>query len=308
MGTPEFAVPSLEHLVLNRHQVVAVYTQPDKVAGRGRTFVSSHVKLSALKLGLPIVQPDNFRKPETVAELAALEPDIIVVAAYGQILPQSLLDIPSGGCINIHPSLLPRYRGTSPVAAAILSGDPFAGVTIMLMKAKLDTGPVLLQTQTAISSADTTGSLSEKLSLVSAQLLLETLPRWVNGELLPRPQEDAGVSYTSLLTRQDGEIDWSLPAENLWRKVRAYQPWPGCFTTWRGKQLKFLQAVPLPDRKGIKPGQVVTLDLNNTEVGVGTGNGILGIVKLQLEGKKAMPSPEFVRGNRNLIGAVLPSD
>lgn len=308
MGTPEFALPSLEHLVLNRYQVVAVYTQPDKTAGRGRTLISSPVKKTAIKYDIPIIQPVNFKKTETVNELAELNPDIIVVAAYGQILPQSVLDIPARGCLNIHPSLLPRYRGTSPVAAAILSGDSFAGVTIMLMEAGLDTGPVLLQAQTAISSVDTTGSLTEKLSLVSAHLLLETLPRWTSGELLPRPQDDSKSSHTSLLSKQEGEIDWRLPAEDIWRRVRAYLPWPGCYTIWQGKQIKILQAIHLPGRKDVKPGQVVALEHPVAEVGVGTGNGILGIVKLQLEGKKAISSPEFIRGNRNLVGAVLPSD
>jgi len=307
MGTPEFAVPSLEHLVLNKYQVVAVYTQPDRAAGRRRALVSSPVKQSAMKLGLPVMQPDNFKNRETVAELAGLEPDVIVVSAFGQILRQPVLDIPAKGCINIHPSLLPEFRGASPIAAAILAGNEFTGVSIMLLDAGMDTGPVLLQAQAAISLKDTTGSLTARLSLISAHLLLEALPRWARGELLPRPQGETGTSYTSMLTGQEGEIDWHLPAVDIWRKVRAYQPWPGCFTAWRGKQLKVIKAVPLPGTKIIKPGQVVTLDWDGAVIGVGTGEGILGIITVQLEGKRAMSAVDFLRGQQQLIGAVLPS-
>ncbi len=308
MGTPEFAVPSLEHLVLNQHQVAAVYTPPDSRAGRGRTPVSSPVKRSAIKLGLTVIQPVSFKSREAVAELAALKPDVIVVAAFGQILPQPVLDIPAGGCLNIHPSLLPKFRGASPVAAAILAGDGFSGLSIMLMDAGLDTGPVLLQAQVAVSLKDTAGSLTDKLSLISAHLLLDVLPRWDSGELLPRHQDESQSSYTKLLTRQEGEIDWHLPAVDIWRKVRAFQPWPGCFTGWQGKQLKIIQAVPLPGENKIKPGQVVTLNREGPVIWVGTGEGILAVLKVQLEGKRAMSVAEFLPGQPQLIGAMLPSD
>src|SRR3972149_8137949 len=260
MGTPEFAVPSLQHLVLNQHQVVAVYTQPDMPAGRGRSLVSSPVKRAATDLGLPVVQPGNFKKAETIGQLMALKPDVIVVAAFGQILPQAVLDIPKYKCINIHPSLLPRYRGASPVAAAILAGDDFAGVSLMLMDAGLDTGPVLSQAQVAISSKDTTGSLTNKLSLVAVQLLLEVLHHWVRGELTPRPQGEASTVYTAMLTKAEGEIDWRLPALEIWRRVRAFQPWPGCYTEWRGKQLKIIEALALPAEKSQRVGQVVAVN------------------------------------------------
>ncbi|MFC1953000.1 methionyl-tRNA formyltransferase [Chloroflexota bacterium] len=307
MGTPEFAVPSLEHLVLNKYQVAAVYTQPDRAAGRGRVLVSSPVKQLAVKLGIPVVQPDNFKNPETVAELAALKPDVIVVAAFGQILPQPVLDIPERGCLNVHPSLLPKFRGTSPVTAAILAGDRFTGVSIMLLDAGMDTGPILLQAQVTISLNDTTGSLTSRLSLISAHLLLEALPRLASGLLFPRSQEEAGTSYTSLLNSQQGEIDWNLPAVDIWRKVRAFQPWPGCFTTWQGKQLRIIEAVSLSGETNIKPGQVVTLDRSRAVIGVGTLEGILGLLMVQLEGKRAMSSAEFLRGQKQLIGALLPS-
>ncbi|MFC2022508.1 methionyl-tRNA formyltransferase, partial [Chloroflexota bacterium] len=185
MGTPEFSVPSLEHLILNQYQVVAVYTQPDKAAGRGRSLISSPVKRAAINWNLPVVQPGSFKETEVVAQLASFQPDVIVVAAFGQILPKVVLDIPANGCINIHPSLLPKFRGSSPVAAAILAGSEFTGVSIMLMDEGLDTGPVLARAQIAISAHDTTGSLTAKLSLIAAQLLLEVLPCWSRGGLIP---------------------------------------------------------------------------------------------------------------------------
>jgi methionyl-tRNA formyltransferase len=271
------------------------------------------VKKTAVNLGLPVVQPVKLKEAEAVAQLAALKPEVIVVAAFGQILPQAVLDIPIYKCINIHPSLLPKYRGASPVAATILAGDEFAGVSIMLMDAGMDTGPVLAQAQVAISPHDTTGSLTDKLSLVSARLLLEVLPRWVAGELTPRPQENAKASYTALFTKSEGEIDWRLPALEIWRRVRAFQPWPGCYTGWRGKQLKIIEAIPLPTGENLTTGQVVALNQKEAHstssgqaaFGVNTGDGILGVVKVQLEGKRAMTAAEFLRGQAGLVGAVL---
>ncbi len=307
MGTPEFAVPSLEHLLLNQYQVVAVYTRPDRASGRGRSLVSSPVKRVAIDQGLPVVQPVSFKKAGVVAQLASFQPDVIVVAAFGQILPQSVLDIPAYGCINIHPSLLPKFRGASPVAAAILAGDEFTGVSIMLMDAGMDTGPVLVQAQVHISVQDTTGSLMAKLSLIAAQLLLEVLPRWSRGELTPRPQNEAEANYTGMLSKQEGEIDWQLPAIDIWRRVRAFHPWPGCYTEWQGKQLKIIEAVPLSGERTREVGQVVALNKEGTVFGVNTKDGVLGILKVQLEGKRAMSADEFLRGQRQFIGARLPS-
>lgn len=307
MGTPEFAVPSLEHLVLNQYQVVAVYTQPDREAGRGRPLVSSPVKQAADALGLTVVQPVKLKDARVVAQLAAFEPDVIVVAAYGEILPLAVLDIPTHKCINIHPSLLPKYRGASPVAGAILAGDEFAGVSLMLMDAGLDTGAVLAQAQVAISRRDTTGSLTAKVALVAAQLLEEALPLWVAGELILRPQDEAEASYTAMLAKADGEIDWSRPALEISRRVRAFQPWPGCHTAWRGKQLKIIDAVPLTGGENGEVGQVLALDHEEAVLGVNTGSGILGLLQVQLEGKRAMLAEEFLRGQPQLIGAVLPS-
>ena len=306
MGTPEFAGLSLGHLMLNQYQVAAVYTQPDKSAGRGRSLVPPPVKRIALTWKLPVVQPVSFKGAEVVEQLAGFHPDVIVVAAFGQILPQSVLDIPSYGCINIHPSLLPRFRGASPVVAAILAGDEFTGVSIMLMDKGLDTGPVLARAQIPISRQDTTGSLTDKLSLIAAQLLLEVLPHWLRGELTPQPQNEAEATYSTPLSKGEGEIDWRLSAVEIWRRVRAFHPWPGCFTHWRGRQLKIIEAVPLPEEGTVEVGQVVAMEGAEAVFGIGTGGGILGVLKVQLEGKKAMSATEFLRGQRQFIGAILP--
>jgi methionyl-tRNA formyltransferase len=308
MGTPDFGVTPLQHLVLNQYEVAAVYTQPDRVAGRGRSLVSSPVKKAAEDLGLPVIQPSSFREKEVVAELASLKPDVIVVAAFGQILPQSVLDIPEYGCINMHPSLLPEFRGASPVTAAILAGDEFTGVSIMLLDAGMDTGPVLAQAQIPISARDTTGSLTSKLSLIAAQLLLEVLPSWVKGELTPRPQNDAEATYCGTIAKEEGEIDWSLPAADIWRRVRAFQPWPGSYTRWQGKQLKIIEAVPLPGEETLRAGQVVAFQKGEAGFRIGTGEGVLGVLRVQLEGKRAMSAGEFLRGQRKIAGAVLPSN
>ncbi len=306
MGTPEFSVLPLEHLILNQYQVVAVFTQPDKLAGRGRSPASSPVKRTALDWKLPVVQPVSLKGKEVVEQLAGLHPDVIVVAAFGQILPQSVLDIPGYGCINIHPSLLPRFRGASPVAAAILAGDEFTGVSIMVVDEGLDTGPILARAQIPISLQDTTGSLTDKLSLIGAQMLLEVLPRWVKGELTPRPQNEAESTYSAPVSKEEGEIDWHLPAVDIWRRVRAFHPWPGCFTRWRGRQLKIIEAVPLPGGKALEVGQVIAMEGAEAVFGIGTGDGILGVLKVQLEGKRTMSAVEFLRGQRQFIGALLP--
>ena len=305
MGTPEFAVAPLEHLVVNHYQVVAVYTQPDKVAGRGRTLVYSPVKETAIKWQIPVIQPVRLRKPEAVQQLADLKPDIIVVAAYGQILPQKVLDIPVYGCINIHPSLLPRYRGVSPVPATIMSGDEFAGVTIMKMDLHLDTGPMLVKAQIPVSAHDTSGSLMSRLSIISGHLLLEALPRWTAGSLPARIQDDNEASYSNMISKEDGIIDWSIPAVDIWRRVRAFLPWPGSFTRWKGKQLKILEAIPSAEESSQEPGTVIKL--NDGSFGVVTGEGVLGVLKVQLEGKRAMNATDFVRGRREFPGDILPS-
>lgn len=310
MGTPGFSVVPLEYLILNGHQVVAVYTQPDRPASRGRALAFSPVKRTALARGLPVVQPAGFKAAKVVRSLAELCPEVIVVAAFGQILPQSVLDIPSYGGINVHPSLLPRFRGASPVAAAILAGDEFTGASIMLMDRGLDTGPILARAQIPVSARDTTGSLTGKLSRIAAQLLVEVLPRWTGGEITPQPQNEAEATYSVPVAKTEAEIDWHLPAVDIWRRVRAFQPWPGCFARWRGKQLKIIEAVPLPGGKAAEVGRVVALGSATGEAkagfGVGTGDGTLGVLKVQLEGRRVMSADEFLRGQRQFIGTLLP--
>ncbi|MBC8429616.1 MAG: methionyl-tRNA formyltransferase [Dehalococcoidia bacterium] len=310
MGSPEFAVPHLEHLILNQYQVVAVYTQPDRPAGRGRALAPPPVKRAALAWGLSVVQPASLREAGVVGQLTGLHPDVIVVAAFGQILPRSVLGIPRFGCINVHPSLLPGFRGASPVASAILAGDEFTGVSIMLMDEGLDTGPILARAQIPVSAQDTTGSLTTKLSLIGARLLQEVLSYWSRGELTPQPQNEAKATYSGSITKEQGEIDWHLPAIDIWRRVRAFHPWPGCYTTWRGRQLKIIEAVPLTEERTSKVGQVVALtsvpEGSKAAFGVYTGDGVLGVSKVQLEGKRAISAAEFLKGQREFIGAVLP--
>jgi methionyl-tRNA formyltransferase len=306
MGTPEFAVPSLEHLMLNQYQVMAVYTQPDRPAGRGRALVSPPVKEAALRWQLPVLPPVSLKSAEALSRLAELHPDVIVVAAFGQILPQSVLDIPRYGCINIHPSLLPKFRGASPVASAILSGDEFTGVSIMLLDAGMDTGPVLTRAAVPVSPQDNTGSLTGKLSLVAAYLLQEALNGWWRREIVPRPQDEAAATYSARITKEAGEIDWHMSAVAIWRRVRAFNPWPGCYTRWQGRQLKIIEAVPIPGEGISEVGRVMAQPGSGAVAGVGTGDGILGLLQVQLEGKRAMSAAEFLRGQRDFIGAVLP--
>jgi len=305
MGSPEFAVPSLEHLILNHYQVAAVYTQPDRPAGRGRSLVSTPVKRTAIAHQLPAIQPASLKDAAAVAQLAGFHPDIIVVAAFGHILPQPVLDLPRYGCINLHPSLLPRFRGASPVASAILAGDDFTGVSVMLMDRGLDTGPILARAQIPISALDTTGSLTAKLSLIAAQLLLEVLPHWLRGELTPQPQNEAEAVYSAPISREAGEINWHLSAVDIWRRVRAFHPWPGCYARWQEKQLKIIEAVPLPGEGTVKVGQVVAIEGTRAAFGVGTGSGILGVVTVQMEGRRAMSAADFLRGQRQFVGTML---
>jgi methionyl-tRNA formyltransferase len=308
MGTPEFAVPALDKLLRGEHPVVAVYSQPDRLVGRGRVRTPPPVKGVALEHGIEVLQPESLREPSEVERLAAFEPDLVVVAAYGQILPQSVLDIPEYGCLNIHPSLLPSYRGATPVPAAILAGDLETGVTIMKMDAGMDTGPIVSQFIVHIEPDDTSESLGRRLADAGARLLDEILDVWFDGTLVPVPQDDSLASYTRPITKGDGLIDWRMSAVELERRVRAYQPWPGCYTHWQGKVLRILQAVPLQCRDSVAEGRVVELEGGQpAEVGVGAGEGVLGLLRLQLEGKNALPVAEFLKGQRSFVGSVLGS-
>jgi methionyl-tRNA formyltransferase len=306
MGTSEFAVPILESLVQNLCQVVAVYTQPDKPAGRKQELTPSPVKRLAMAHQISVVQPREL-KSAAVKELASFKPELIVVAAFGRILPQEVLSLPEFGCLNIHPSLLPRHRGPSPVANALLLGDEFTGVTIMLMEAGLDSGPILAQRKVAISPQDIAGSLTAKLAVTGAQLLMETLPKWLDGKIKPQPQDEGQATYSKLLTKEDGELDWRLSAEDCWRRVRAYNPWPSCYTWWQGKRSKIHEAIPLSEGGNGEIGKVVALsEPAPTTVGVVAGRGILGLCRVQLEGRQEMSISEFVRGQRGFVGSFLP--
>lgn len=324
LGTPYFAVPALERLAANRapgmilpegYELVTVITRPDKPVGRGREIVFSPVKQAALALGIPVWQPGSLKRPENIEALAAYQADLFIVAAFGQILPQAVLDLPRYGTLNVHASLLPRYRGVSPITEAILQGDLEAGVTIMLIDAGVDTGHMLLKRSIALAPDETTGSLTAKLAQVGAEALLAALPLWINGELTPQPQDEQQASYTRMVQKEHGLIDWSRPAETLARQVRAYQPWPGAYTHWRGKLLKILAAHALADQPGALVGQemqagtvILRKEGGQNALLVATGEGMLAIERLQLEGKKAVSTEEFLRGYPQIAGDILGSD
>jgi methionyl-tRNA formyltransferase len=314
MGTPEFAVPSLAALLVGGYDVVGVLTKEDQPAGRGQRLEASPVKQLALAHGLTIQQPRTLRAPEAGGALAALEPDVIVVAAYGLILPQEVLDLPRFGCVNVHGSVLPRWRGAAPIAAAILAGDAEAGVSIMRMDAGVDTGPVLSAMYLPIGPGDTTGSLTARLAGLGADLLVRTLPRWLNGEISPQPQLDESATFAPRIAKEEGRIDWAEPAALIERRVRAYQPWPSAYTRWNGQLLKVLSARAeegtggRDQESGVRsqePGTVIAGKAGSA--GVVTGQGILWLEEVQLAGKREMPIATFLQGARGFIGSKLPS-
>lgn len=317
MGTPAFAVPTLRALVQAGCPIAAVYTQPDKPAGRGRKLKPPPVKLAAQELGLPVYQPPNLRSQETIDRLAALKPEAIVVCAYGHILRQAVLDIPPKGVLNVHPSLLPRYRGASPIPAVLLAGDEATGVTVILMDAGMDSGPILAQCSLAITPFDTAATLSERLAALAAPLTVETLDRWLAGTIQPQPQDHSLATIAPRLSKQQGAIDWSLPAVDIWRRVRAYNPWPGAYTALDGEGLHIWEAWPLETGPGagVAPGTVIALSphqlsqlppqLPPTPFGVQTGRGLLAVLVAQRAGRRALPADQFLRGLPGLIGRRL---
>jgi methionyl-tRNA formyltransferase len=305
MGSPDFAAACLGYLAANGMRFVAVYCQPDRPAGRGRGLVPPPVKLLAQDLGLPVLQPRNFRNPDSVTELAGIKPDVVVVAAYGNILSRSVLDIPRLGCLNIHPSLLPKFRGVSPIPASIIAGDRFTGVSVMLLDAGTDTGPVFTRAQVPILDTDTASTLSGKLALIGAQLVLDVLPSWSNSRVAPLAQDESSASYCNKLAKEDGEIDWRIATEEIWRRIRAYHPWPGSYTYWQRRTMKILGARPGLAGSGGTPGSVVAVPDDKSVFGVVTCDGILAVSSVQLEGKKEMLAGDFLRGQRGLVGSVL---
>jgi methionyl-tRNA formyltransferase len=315
MGSPDFALPALRRLVADGHEVLAVYTRPDREAGRGRELTPPPVKQLARELGLPVFQPPSLRREAAVAELRALRPEVIVVAAYGQILPRPVLDIPPRGILNIHASLLPRWRGAAPVQAAILAGDAETGVSIMLIDEGLDTGPVLARRATAISDFDTAGTLTERLAGMGAELLSETLPAWLAGAIVPVPQDESRATSAPRIEKAQGRLDWTRPAVELWRRVRAYTPWPGAFTTLHGDLLRLHEAWPLAGESDEPAGTVVALPPGALDAvpaerprpafAVQTGEGLLLPLKLQRAGRRVLYAEEFLRGERSMIGSRL---
>jgi len=311
MGSPDFALPTLRRLLHSEHEVVAVYTQPDRPAGRGRAPQPQPAKTLALAHGAPVFQPPRVSAPDSVAELARLAPDLIVIAAYGQILKQPVLDVPRRGVLNVHASLLPRHRGAAPVTAAILAGDEETGVTVMQTELALDAGPILARRAVPISPHDTAGTLTERLAQEGADLLVGVLPAWLDGSLPPTPQDASKATYAPMIRKEDGLIDWGLPAEDIWRRVRAFTPWPGAFTYLEGQPLRLLDTWPLPgDGEGRSAGTVVPCPTGadvpaEAGFGVAAGRGLLAIMRLQLAGRRALPAAEFLRGQRGLMGRRL---
>jgi methionyl-tRNA formyltransferase len=302
MGTPEFAVASLQALHA-QYEVMLVVTQPDRPAGRGRAVREAAVKVAARDMRLPVFQPDSLRSLQALAVLQEARPDVIVVAAYGEILRQNVLSLPRHGCVNVHASLLPRHRGAAPVAAAILAGDRVTGVTIMLMDAGMDTGPILAQAEEPIQRHDTTGTLTARLSHLGARLLAEALPRWLQGELDARLQDGSQATYAPLVRKEDGLIDWLQPAAFIERQVRACQPWPGAHTCWEGRRLKITRAESLASWCGPEePGTVLEAC---DGVAVATGEGALLVYELQLEGKRCVDCAAFLCGQPGFVGSVL---
>jgi methionyl-tRNA formyltransferase len=316
MGTPYFAVPALKALIEGSapgsllpegYEIVTVITRPDKPAGRGREVALSPVKQTAQSYGIPIWQPGSFKKQENSQALAAYKADLYIVAAFGQILPQAVLDQPRYGTLNIHASLLPKYRGPDPIASAILQGDKETGVSIMLLDAGIDTGPVLVRHSIPISNDEILGSLTITLAELGAQVLRKALPLWIAGKIQPEPQDDIHATHTHMLQKEDGKMNWEKPAAALARQVRAFMPWPGSYTFWRGKMLKIITAHPYSVEVAHPvPGTVLIREEAGHQVlAVVTGSGLLMIKQLQLEGKRAMSAEEFLRGYSQIAGQVL---
>jgi methionyl-tRNA formyltransferase len=297
MGSPEFSLPTLQSLA-DHYSISGVVTQPDRPAGRGQVLTPPPVKLLAQKLDLPVIQPVRLKDPGVIDQLLAWQPDLIVVIAFGQILRQNILDLPRFGCINVHASLLPRWRGSAPIQSAILAGDEKTGVTIMKMDAGVDTGAVLARRELVIQPEDTAGSLLERAAEAGAQLLIEILPLYISGKVSPVPQDERGATRAPMIQKADGNLDFRRSAVQLERQVRAFQPWPGTFFEWEGNPFKVLKA-------HVQPDSSVLVGLKSTFGGypcIGTGDGWLVLDEVQLAGKKPMKGDIFLRGARQWIG------
>ena len=303
MGTPDFSVPTLEKIIEAGHEVIGVVTQPDKAKGRGKKVLFPPVKETALAHNLSVYQPKRARDPEFIEEMKALNPDVMVVVAFGQILPKAILDIPKYGCINVHASLLPKYRGAAPIQWAVIRGEKVSGVTTMQMDVGLDTGDMLLKTEIPLDEEETGGSLHDKLSTLGGNLLIETLEKIEAGDIHPEKQDDSQAGeYARMLDKNLGRIDFSMPAVEIERLIRGLNPWPSAFTSYNGKTMKLWKAKADNCGQGV-PGQVIHVDKNSFTVQ--TGQGTLQILELQMEGKKRMDAGAFLRGCPLETGTIL---
>ena len=301
MGTPEFAVPSLSALIGAGHEIAAVVTQPDRPSGRGKVLTPPPVKTAASAAGIPVLQPAKIRTEEFFAELSSYSPDLICVTAYGRILPKSILDLPRDGCVNAHASLLPKYRGAAPINWAIVRGESVTGVTTMLMDEGMDTGDMLLRREVVIEDDDTGETLSRKLAAVGGELLVETLALLEEGGLSPEKQDESLATYAPIIKKEDGLVDWSLPARDIRNLVRGMLPWPGAYTSLGGKMLKIFRAAALEG--GGKPGEV--LKSGGGILRVATGEGALDVLELQIEGGKRLEAAAFLAGRKIPEGTIL---
>jgi methionyl-tRNA formyltransferase len=304
-GTPQFALPTLERLIAEKHDIELVMTNPDEPSGRGYDVKPSPVKLAALKAGLEVFQPLKLKEDLTAGFLSKFRPDFIVVVAYGHIIPKWMIDLPKHGCINLHASLLPKYRGAAPVQWAIIRGESVTGVTTMKIDEGLDTGDVLLKREVAIQDGDTTETLSERLSGVGADLMVETLPKLIRAEIQPQPQNHAQATFAPILKKEDGRIDWKLRAEEIGWRVRGLRPWPGAYTTFRSKNLHIWSAAPVLDQAGTgdEPGMLFP-ERGNLRLVCGLGT-LLEVHELQLEGRKRLLARDFLNGVRPSSGEKL---
>jgi methionyl-tRNA formyltransferase len=300
MGSPDFALPILQKLVEN-YQVIGVVTQPDRPAGRGKTLTPPPIKKLAMEIGLEVIQPERLKTPEAFSQLQEWQPDVIIVAAFGQILRKNVLELPQFGCINVHASLLPRWRGAAPIQAAILNGDVKTGVTIMKMDAGVDTGAILRQRELSIQTVDTAESLSQRLSPLGADLLIETLPDYLIGKIEPTIQDDTQATYASLLKKEEGKLDFEKNAVVLERQVRAYIPWPGTFIEWQGQAMKINGAKAMDGGSGL-PGQRTVVE---GFPAIQCKTGCLVLVEVQPAGKKSMNGQVFLRGARQWLEPIL---
>jgi methionyl-tRNA formyltransferase len=303
LATPEFGVPTLRTLVRRGYNVVGVVCQPDRAAGRGLHLSPRAVKQAALALGLAVFQWSNLREPEALATLEGLKADLFLVAAYGLYIPAEIVALPPKGFLNLHPSLLPRHRGASPVAAAILAGDLETGVTVLCVASEMDAGDILAQARTPIGPDETTGALTVRLGEWGADVYMDAVARWLRGEGRPRAQEASQATWSQRLTREDGNLDWRKDPVLLARQVRAFDPWPGTHTSWRGEAINILAASALPEWRGQAcPGTVLRIPQG---IAVVASAGALLLKTLQVAGKRAMAAPDFANGARGFVGAVL---